>query len=214
MFYETIEDKKKIFYDSLYTENGEIRIYFSKHSSSNDIPRFYFSFYEQNCLIAYIYFYLIGKKSQSELIGLYVDEKKRNQGYAKLLIATWISFCLNHSIEIIQTTERQRKPFILYLLKMFFFDLRDECEKKRDRRGIDICKMEDSFLKYLHFHDINQEIGFRNSHIMKEDNYQILSEVDLLKKQVQVLDTVLLHKSYSSYDNEKSYMKAKTILGK
>ena len=215
MIEQTIEKKQRIFYDSLYRENEEILIYFSKCSSANDMPRFYFSFYEKETLVAYIYFYLnMGGGRTSKFIGMYVAKEKRNEGYAKLLLSTWIQFCLHHSVETIQTIERQRKPFIVYLLKTFGFDLLNEEEKQKDRRKIAICKRENSCSKCLHFHDKNQEMGFINSHIMKEDNYDVLSLLDLENPDIHVLDHILLLKSYISYDNEKTYEKAKQIIKK
>lgn len=214
MIEQTVENKEKIFYDSFHRENGDVLIYFSKHSSANDLPRFYFSFYEKEALFAYIYFYLNMGEKTSKFIGMYVNEEKRNEGYAKLLLSTWIQFCLHHSIEIIQTIERQRKPFIIYLLKTFGFDLLNEEKKQKDRRKIAICKKEDSCSKCLHFYYKNQEMGFLNSHIMKEDNYEILSLFDLENPNIQVLDSILLLKSYVAYDNETTYEKAKQILKK
>jgi len=52
---------------------------------------------------------------------------------------------------------------------------------------------------------MQEEIRFRNSNIMRSDNYRIIDSAD---EEIQILDSVLLSTPYLLKDNEKAYQKA------
>ncbi len=216
-YLENLEYKKRILYEQFYTSTGQVNIHFSKYRDVNDKngDRFYFRLYEEGLddeiEIGYLYFYMHAKEKETKFIGLLINEKFRNQGYAEVLLSIWITFCLNMGLERIQTIDKQRKPFTLYLLKKFTFDVLDKNLYQTKRKIIDICRREDDMTKYLHFHDCNQEQGFRNSHIMREDNYELLSDSEFKEEDVLKLDQIFLLKPYLLQDKEIGYQKAKQI---
>lgn len=55
------------------------------------------------------------------------------------------------------------------------------------------------------------EQGFRNSHIMREDNYELLSDSEFKEEDVLKLDQIFLLKPYLLQDKEIGYQKAKQI---
>ena len=214
-YLENLEYKKRILYDTFTISTGQANLYFSKHKNPTDGEgdRFYFRLYEvkEETAVGDLYFYMNLKEKETKFIGLFINENFRNQGYAEFLLSIWISFCLNSGIQFIKTIDRQRKPFLLYLLKKFTFDCMDRTLYQTERKRVDICKKEEDITKYLHFSDSNQESGFRNSNILKEDNYVLLSDNEFEKEEIEKLDSVFLLKPYLLQEKEKAYQKAKKI---
>lgn len=159
----------------------------------------------------YIYFYFDLLKKESNFIGVYVDEKYRNQGIAQLLISYWIIFCFDNGIYNLDTNIKQRKPFILYLLKKFKFDILNINEYETSPNTISICKKENSLNKYLYFKNIDQKETFIKGNIKNEDNYIIL---DKITDEVEVLDRVLLSTPYISKETNIAYTKSLTLVDK
>lgn len=153
----------------------------------------------------YLYFYFHPEDSSSQFIGIAVNEDYRNCGVASILISSWIQFCLDSGYEDLMTSQKQRKPFLLYLLKKYFFVAEDVSDYELFRKLVYICKMKDSNCKGLIFANKQEETRFRNSNVMKADNYRI---IDSLGEEIQMLDSVLLSTPYLLKDNEKAYQKA------
>lgn len=153
----------------------------------------------------YLYFYFHPEDSSSQFIGIAVNEDYRNCGVASILISSWIQFCLDSGYEDLMTSQKQRKPFLLYLLKKYFFVAEDVSDYELFRKLVYICKMKDSNCKGLIFANKQEETRFRNSNVMKADNYRI---IDSLGEEIQILDSVLLSTPYLLKDNEKAYQKA------
>ena len=63
------------------------------------------------------------------------EEQFRNCNMGSLLISAWLDFCLNNGIEYIGVNNRQRKPFILYMLKTYAFDVVSYSEWLTDLRN-------------------------------------------------------------------------------
>lgn len=153
----------------------------------------------------YLYFYLHPETLSSEFIGVAVNPEYRDLGVASILISSWIQFCLDQEYENLMAYKKQRKPFILYLLKKYFFVAEDVSDYEFYRRLVYICRIKDSNCKGLIFLNKQEEIRFQNSHIMDNDNYRI---VDSKNDEFQLLDSVLLSTPYLLKDNEKAYQKA------
>lgn len=154
----------------------------------------------------YLYFYLNFEEKASQFIGLAIAEEYRNTHLSTLLLSSWIEFCFSQGFENLSTIQKQRKPFILYLLKKFRFDLENTEMYDRQRSlVISICKKEEEKTKYLLFHNDDYQRQFTSSKIMKSDNYQI-AEKD--SSNIEVLDDILLLKSYYLKEKEKAYEKS------
>lgn len=145
----------------------------------------------------YIYFYLDFLMRSSDFIGMYIKPDARNLGLAQLLISYWIGICLDNGIYDLKTIPKQRKPFILYLLKKFKFDLNDTSKYQTYPNVISICHDEFINGKCLYFQNPKQSATFRCGKINAGDNYVILDE---LTSNTVVLDKVILSTPYESTD--------------
>ena len=153
----------------------------------------------------YIYFYLDFLRKASNFIGIYIKEEYRNSGLASLLTSNWLKLCLDNGIYNIGTNKKQRKPFLLYLLKKYRFELKDSQEYQKSFYNIHICQSQNNSNKCLMFDNPNQERAFLNSSFMKEDNYQIISPFD---KDAIILDDVILSHLYFLQDEDYAYQKS------
>lgn len=197
----------------LIDENSSIKqkVYFEKTLfTTKNIDQYFIKIYKPNfngdyLCQGYIYFYLDLLKKESNFIGLYVNPEIRNQGLGQLLISYWVSFCLDNGIYDLNTIQKQRKPFIIYLLKKFKFELENITQYETYLNTISICKSNLTNDKCLFFKNPKQAQTFRNGTINSGDNYLIL---DKLTEDTEVLDQVLLLKIYSSKEDNFAYTKS------
>ena len=153
----------------------------------------------------FLYFYIDFCKLESKFVGVGVNEKYRNSGVASLLISSWIQLCLDESIRNLMTNMKQRKPFVLHLLKKYDLELDNIGEYQTSSKTVYICKKNDSLDKYLIFKNKYERQRFANSKVMREDNYKI---VDDFESGLSFLDTVCLSKTYYLQDEDKAYQKS------
>ncbi len=166
---------------------------------------------ENNSLVCqgYIYFYIDMENKSSTYIGTKVKEEYRNMGIASLLTSSWIKFCLDNDIYNLNTNKKQRKPFLLYMLKSYSFELDDINKYNLSNFNIHICKKEDELTKYLLFDNLRQKENFIKGKIYLADNYQVLDE---LGQDTQKLDTILLSNIYYVQDNDFAYDKSVKVI--
>lgn len=157
----------------------------------------------------YIYFYLDFLTRSSDFIGMYIKPEVRNSGLAQLLISYWVGICLDNGICDLKTIPKQRKPFILYLLKKFRFDLNDTSIYQTYPNVISICHDEFINGKCLYFQNSKQAETFRCGKINAGDNYVILEE---LTPSTVVLDKVILSTPYESTDESVMCSKAYKLI--
>lgn len=153
----------------------------------------------------YMYFYVDYDSKQSYFIGTYIKPEYRSNGYSSLLVSKWIQTCFENGITDLTTISKQRKPFIIYLLKCFTFELNDPRCYQTFGNNIYICKSslgEENSKKYLVFQNKEQEKRFISSPIAKEDSYHILPSIE---PHVTLLDTVLLNNPYDIQDENTAY---------
>ena len=138
----------------------------------------------------YIYFYLDYQTKTSDFIGIKVRPEFRNLNIASFLIASWIDMCMNSGYEILGCIPHQRKPFPLYLLKKYNFEIPDVSLYEKRPDIVYICKSNDYFdkTKFLLFKSPEQEKLFIKSTINNSDNYSIIRNSD----GKVVLDRILL----------------------
>ncbi len=213
---ETLPYKKNILLSSdIGTQEYNQQITLAKSICNSDLnDRYYIrlNIIKNGQIInqGYIYFYLNSNLNESKFIGIGVKEEFRNNGIASLLISSWIKFCLDEGFYNLKTNLKQKKPFILYLLKKYNFELADIDKYDISIKTIYICQKEGCFIKYLIFKDQQEEKRFRNSNVMKSDNYKIISFDD----NVKILDKVILSEPYFLQNNEKAYQKSLQIYNK
>lgn len=157
----------------------------------------------------YIYFYIDFINKNSNFIGLYTNPIFRNQGIAQLLIAYWVKLCLESGIYNLNTIKKQRKPFILYLLKKFQFDLLNIHEYELSPNTISICQTPFTTNKCLYFKNPKQAETFKNGKIHAGDNYFILES---LSNDIVILDQVILSKPYESKEDEIAYTRSLKLI--
>lgn len=164
----------------------------------------------------YMYFYLDFDNKKSDFIGIKVHEKFRNLNIASLLVSLWIDLCLNNGIDFLGSNKRQRKPFLIYLLKTFGFEILNTDLYSTSKDLISICRRDNDFSKIILFKDSKHEQSFRATNIFREDNYEIITSLD----GVNHLDDIIMpiqdfrrkQISYNLVDYDKAKVKIKRTL--
>lgn len=203
LLYEKTEDRERIYFEKAYFTHKNVDQYFIKIYKMDKFGTYLCD--------GYIYFYLDVLNKESNFIGLWVKPERRNEGLAQILISYWVNFCLENGLYNLNTIHKQRKPFTLYLLKKFKFDLLNNDLYESSSNTINICKLIDRDDKCLYFKNPLQAATFKNSKILESDNYLIL---DSINEDTQVLDQVLLSTSYISQDNDEAYKRSLSLIDK
>lgn len=128
----------------------------------------------------YLYFYLDPDTKLSSFIGINVTEQYRNLNIGSFLVASWIDLCLNNGYDFLGVHEKQRKPFLLYLLKTYGFEILDKSLYDTRPDVISICRSTDleNRRKLLLFRDGKHEQDFMGTNVYKMDNYQIIHSLE------------------------------------
>lgn len=153
----------------------------------------------------YLYFTINFMTNLNSFIGMYINPQFRNTGLASFLTATWIDLSLEDGLNL-AVNKRQKKPFLLYILKKFAFEIDDISLYETRKSVIYICQKNNSLEKALFFRNPYQKEEFKNSRARKNDNYVILNSLD---DDTTVLDQIILTDNYSLHkeDKDKSYRK-------
>lgn len=203
-----------ILIEEFYNNDKIHRLYLSKSffASANKDQYFLKIFhYTPNKALTcegYIYFYLDTTTCESSFIGAFVKPEYRGQGLSSYLFAAWIKFCLEAGFYHIKTSTKQRKPFLIYQLKTFSFEIEDPTLYGKSNYTINICKKDDDRTKYLHFQLPEDAKRFAKGAVMHGDNYAILDTID---ESTIILDDVLLSKPYFLQDEETAYRRSRKI---
>lgn len=138
----------------------------------------------------YLYFYLDEDKKISYFIGIKVEPEYRNLNIASFLVASWIDLCMNNGYEMLGVNYKQKKPFLIYLLKTYGFEVLDKSQYETRPDVITICRRKDieDKEKLLLFRDKHHEKSFIGTNVFKEDNYEIIHS----KEGVIILDDIIL----------------------
>lgn len=214
---DNIPFNTEILYEDGYNYNGfRQRLYFQKtFMKANNKNQYFIKSYiiNKNAQICqgYIYFYLDDNTKTSDFIGAYVKPEYRNSGLASFLTAHWIQFCLNSGYNLLGTNKNQRKPFLLYLLKNYGFEIFNPSLYDTSKNIINICKKENDDTKYLLFKNPLQAKAFLNSQIAKEDNYQVITDSN---EKIDYLDKVILSTPYNMNDLSKAEQKCTVAIKK
>lgn len=153
----------------------------------------------------FLYFYLNPNKKESKFVGVGISEEYRNLGLASLLISSWIDLSFNDGFTNLNTNAKQRKPFLLHMLKKYSFELNNLNTYLTSDKTVHICKKNNNYNhKYISFNSIQEERRFKTSNIMKTDNYEIVSKDD---DEIEIIDSVALYSPYYLQDKDASYQK-------
>lgn len=195
-YLEKLEPGKRTLYSESYF-SGEYshEIYLKKAiDDASNKPKFYISIFSNingtPTLQGYLYFYLDYETMTSSFIGINVLPEYRNLNIASLLISCWIDLCINNGYDFLKTNKKQRKPFLLYLLKTYGFEVYDTSLYEKRDDVISICRSTNpnDTSKILLFKDSKHEKNFIGTNVYKNDNYKIVHE----KNDIILLDKVIL----------------------
>ncbi len=204
--------KSFIVKDNLDFQMEKQTIFITKYFCNTDIcDRYYLRANANGVDQGYLYFYLNPDNMQSKFIGLETYEEYRNRGIASLLISTWIQFCLDEEFINLQTISKQRKPFVLHLLKKYAFELKNLSSYQKANKIVHICKRGNDSSKCIMFENKHEENYFRRSNIMKNDNYIIVGKDE---ENIEILDSVVLGTPYFLSEPEIAYQKSLQIYSK
>lgn len=193
---ENIEEGNSKLYSTGYFSgeyNQELYLKKTAMDKSNR-PRYYINVFSKinGELVeqGYLYFYLNYEEKTSYFIGVNVKEEYRNLNIGSFLVASWIDLCLNNGYDFLGVNAKQRKPFMLYLLKTYGFEILDKSLYESRPDVISICRNADfsDKNKYLLFRDSKHEEIFTKTNVFKTDNYKIAHS----KEGIIHLDDIIL----------------------
>ena len=215
--------QEPICFASFTYDNEKYNIFFHKGYGDKvddkfvpNLSRYFIQIYKDKLdgefprLCAYIYFYLDFETKETKYIGTGVNPEYRNKGFASLLASLWTWICMDNNFYEYVTNKKQRKPFLIYLLKLYGFEINDIMDYETSRNTIFICRDSLSKDKCLYFKDTNEAKNFSKSNIAKHDNYRILSSLD--GEDIEVLDRVILTTPYQLQDFAKAYTRSRKKL--
>lgn len=203
--------------------NQDLYIKRSLDDGSNKTKIYLSAFTRQNGEIiqqGFLYFYLDEELMSSDFIGIKVEEQYRNLNIASFLVASWIDLCKNNGYEFLGANEKQRKPFLLYLLKTYGFEIFDKSLYDTRPDVITICRSTDMLdkRKFLLFRDPKHEKVFMGTNVYKTDNYEIAHSGDgliLLDKVLLPLQNSRKSKTkYELWDEIKAELKANEVINR
>ena len=192
---ENMNPKDQIVYDDRAISGNYDQTLFLKRAmgNPNEDPIFYIRAYgktkDELVHQGYIYFHLNPKTKSSSFVGVKVEEEFRNLNIASFLVASWIDLCFNNGYDFLGANQKQRKPFLLYLLKRYGFEVLDKSLYETRPDVIAICRdFEAPKKKLLLFKDEKHKTAFSKTNIFKEDNYHIVHDTH----GIVVLDNIIL----------------------
>lgn len=210
--YATIPYDKPNIIDTFYRDNKLRKVSLEKaFFSCNGKDQFFVKIYNMDCngnytCEGYIYFYLDDVKKESSFIGIYVKPEYRSLGLASLLVSYWLQICMHYDYCHFTTNKKQRKPFLLYLLKKMGFEIDDETSYDLSKHTIELYSDGKTRTKYLLFRNPKHQDSFQQGSVYREDNYQVLTSSD---SNLIWLDQVILSKPYNLQDENTAYTRSR-----
>lgn len=218
-------NKKYLISNSFFCGDYNQELYIKKSiDDGSNKPKFYLTVYakinNQTIMQGYLYFYLDYNTKTSSFIGLKVLREYRNVNMGSFLIASYINLCMNNGYEILNINPKQRKPFILYLLKTYGYEVDNINLYKIRNDVISICRRKEinDLTKLLLFKDFKHELSFMSTNVYKFDNYQIIHNKDnviVLDQIIMPLQNASLNPiNYELIDKEKANIKTNLVLSR
>lgn len=221
-YFERLDEGiKSIYSQDYYSGDYNHEIYLMKaNDDGSHRPKYYLRAVTNingvEIIQGYLYFYIDYGTKTSEFIGIKVHENFRDLNISSLLVSLWIDLCLNNGIDFLGSNKRQRKPFLIYLLKTYGFDILDKSLYEKSKDVISICRRGEDTSKLLLFRDSKHERNFKQTNIFVTDNYEIITSLD----GVSHLDDIIMPLqdfrrkkiSYDLIDYDKANVKVKRVL--
>ena len=214
-------NSRLLYSDRFYSGDYSHKIYLARaNDDGSGKPKFYIwamsNIDGKEIKQGYLYFYLDFENKTSSFIGVKVFDEFRNLNIGSMLVSIWIDICLNNGYDFLGVNKKQRKPFLLYLLKTYGFEILDMSLYQSSRDVISICRREDDFNKLLLFKDNKHEEVFRRTKIFNTDNYEIIDSLN----GVSHLDDIIMplqdlrrkHVDYTLLDFDKANVKVKSVI--
>ena len=212
MFIDIIPENTDVLYSTDYAINGcNLYLYFAKMKTSGKYNYFFKVYKKENDIdicLGYIYFTISKEEHNSNFIGLYIKPEYRSLGISSFLVSQWIHFCFNEGLDFLGTVKKQRKPFLVYLVKTFGFEILDlSCYEKYDDT-IYICRKTGDNRKLLLFQNDDKKNAFMSSNIATSDSYAVVSPDD----DYEVLDRVMLMRKHQMKERITAENKVNIVL--
>ena len=180
--FKNIPEGEKILYkDNVFSGDYDQQLFIKRsNDDGSNRPKFFISASSLKNgeleMQGYLYFYLDQATKSSSFIGIKVNPLYRDLNIGSFLVASWIDMCLNNGYDFLGVNPKQRKPFLLYLLKTYGFEILDKSLYETRPEVITICRSLDKIdrTKYLAFKDSKHEKVFTGTNSFKEDNYSII----------------------------------------
>ncbi len=211
----SIFQKSAILLDVFHSKDILRRLYLEKKFfTSNQTYQYFLKLYRVDSngsyyCDGYIYFYLNELRKESSFIGLYIKTECRNSGLASLLVANWLKLCMDNGFYNFTTNKKQRKPFLIYLLKKMGFEIEDENKYNTSNFTIKLYQSPLNNNKYLKFMSDSAAAKFMNSSIAREDSYNLLPENT---EGFNYIDQALQSNIYTLQDNNEAYARSRNKL--
>ncbi len=218
-------DKRSLYSDSYFSGEFNQLLYLKRAvDDGSHKPKFYISAFAyingELRLQGYIYFYLDFETKRSDFIGMAVNPEFRGLDMSSLLLSSWIDVCLNNGVEELGAHHKQKKPFLIYMLKKFGFEIDDMRLYRTSDALITLLRDPDfsNRTKYLKFKSPNHERSFIGTNIYKTDNYVVLHNTagyyELDKVIIPLQGASHAHVIYELFDEKLAEEKVTSVLAK
>ena len=185
-FFSFVKEKESVLLsDKCYSGEFNQHVYLKRAADDGSgRPKFYINIFSningELVKQGYLYFYVDYKMKACDFIGVNVSEEYRNLNIGSFLVATWIDLCMNCGYDFLGVNPKQRKPFLVYLLKTYGFGILDTSLYRVRDDVIYICKgiEKGDKRKLLLFKDLKHESTFKGTNVFKSDNYEIVHSRD------------------------------------
>lgn len=207
-----LKENKPLLLDTFYQHDRVHRLFLEKcYFPQKDAYQYFLKLYSHdingnyNCE-GYLYFYLDEETRSSSYIGTYIKKEYRGFGFASLLVAYWLHFGLENGYYHFTTNKKQRKPFLLYILKKYGFELPDISDYENSNYTIYLYQKKEQREKYLLFKSPTHAKNFLSSTIADEDNYRVITRPS---DDYSYLDQVLQSSIYETSDESDIYTRSR-----
>ncbi len=186
-------DERVLYSDKCFSGDYNQFLYLKRSvDDGSNRPKIYINLFTKVAdtlmLQGYLYFYLDFELKKSYFIGLVVKPEYRNLNIGSFLIATWINLCIDNGYDFLGINQKQRKPFLIYLLKTYGFEISDLSLYSTSDDLITILHNLRNNKKIIMFRSYMNELAFRGTNVYKADNYIIVHNPSGLVK----LDDIIL----------------------
>ena len=209
-------DGRELYKEGFFSGDYDQDLYLKRAEiDQKNIPTYFLSACSKKGEVqGYLYYNLDKEKKESKFIGIKVEPKYRNLNMASFLVSSWIDMCLNNGYEMLGMNERQRKPFFIYLLKKYQFEVPDLSMYETRPDIVAICRndtFKNNYIKYVLFKSPHEEKQFSHYKLLKEDIYSIVKPknpvdikigntfLDIYGQKMGIVDCVVFPSNFNKF---------------